>query len=177
VTSHSAASGSAEQAAAYREAISQRHTAMVLDGAVAHSHADGRPWTIRDAVEASAGERLSGGVWQADRNAAPPLATPQRVIMGESEDGRYLMHADPDLARRLGLAGLTADDARARSAERLMQQAMGRVQGRPNLEGSRLEGVREPPARPAALGRHGDGVLGSQVALCNARDAWDGSYG
>jgi len=75
------------------------------------------------------------------------------------------MQPDRDLAARLGLAGPTADDARRTGADRIVAQAFGRGSARSNLEGSPLEGSREPPAPPAAYHRSGDGILGSLIGL------------
>jgi len=102
------------------------------------------------------------------------------VAYGDPDDpdsGKHLMEPDPDLAACLGLAGPTADDARRTGADRLARQAFGRGSARGNLEGSPLEGSRTWAGQAAALGTYGDGIAGSQVALCNARDSWEGPYG
>jgi hypothetical protein len=110
----------------------------------------------------------------------PEAPEPRRVLAyGDPDDpasGKALMEPDRELAERLGLAGPSADDARRTGAERLTRQAFGRDSARGNLQGSGLEGSRTFAGRPG-LATHGDGILGSQVAPCNARDAWDGPYG
>jgi hypothetical protein len=180
VTDSAAASGSAEQVAGWRDSIAQRHTAMVINGGVTYADAGtGEPWTMRDAVYASLGitPRTSPFETGAGRGEVP---TPARVIAyGDPDDpdsGKGLLHGDDGLAARLGLAGATAEDARRTGADRLATQAFRHGTARPNLQGSPLEGSRTYAGTPAPYGPAGDGILGSQVALSNVRNAGGGLY-
>jgi hypothetical protein len=183
VVESAAASGSAHDALAYREAITHRADALVVSGSVAYEDAgSGQPWTVRDQVYSAMG--ISPRESQFETGYGKPEAPEPRrqLAYGDPDDpasGKALMEPDRDLAERLGLAPRqTADDARRIGAERIVRQAFGqRGTSRGNLEGSPLEGSRTPAGRTAALGSYGDGVLGSQVALCNARDSWAGPYG
>jgi hypothetical protein len=181
VVESAAASGSAHDALAYREAISRRADALVVSGSVSYEDAGtGQPWRVRDQVYASMGIAPRQTPFESGYGKAE-VPEPRRVVAyGDPDDpasGKALMEPDADLAEQLGLAGKTADDARRTGAERITRQAFGRGTARGNLEGSPLEGSRTPASRTAALGTYGDGVLGSQVALCNARDSWAGPYG
>ncbi len=180
VVEGAAASGDAESALAWNDAISHRADAMVVSGSVTYEGTDGQPWTIRDQVFASMGLAPRQTPFETG-TGKPEAPEPRRTLaMGDPDDpaaGKHLLMSDRDLAARLGLSSSSADDARRIGADRLARQAFGRGSAVGNLQGSPLEGSRTWAGPSAGLAAHGDGILGSQVALTNARDAWEGPYG